>query len=290
MLKTMAKSTYHHLQGPQGLCEALTNIMNRWESGSSSKPLLIFDFDRTLTNGFAEPGQPLDKRIRGGEASLSALNQACAKGIEMFIVTARAPTKLTIEQLEASLNNCQQELFQVFGKSTDEYHVEKVDGRYLAWRGRLFASDYSKPIAVRQILSEIQLSGSDLVDLHFFDDFVMNSFDVGAGEFGPHVSTISTYWWDTFKEEEMGLIGSVVSFSSDFPYQDQCEPALSAFGLTGEQITARKDYYIDRETKLNIKPKEKEELAPPVKIKEGLKANLGGLLAGIKPRMPPPPS
>ena len=54
-------------------------------------PLFAFDFDRTLTNGFAAPGATLDARIRGGRHTLEGLAATAAlpRG-RRCIVTARA--------------------------------------------------------------------------------------------------------------------------------------------------------------------------------------------------------
>ena len=291
----MAKCTYHHLQGPMGLSEAVDRVVESVSTHATEnlKHILVFDFDRTLTNGFASPDAnlPVEKRIRGGSMTLESLRKAKSVGSEMFIITARSPTRLTIEQLEASMKNCQQELAEIFikqdqTKELDQpYRVEKVNGRNLAWRGRLFASDYSKPIAMQQILSEISLAETtnhhDIsLAVHFFDDYVMNAFDIGAGDYGPKVVDISTYWWDTHLEETSGSIGLVYSFSSDFPYQKGCESALLAFGIDHEKLEERRRIYLEFEAKHNIKPKAKEVLAAPKQVEANVKANLGSLLAG----------
>ena len=282
--------TYHHLEGAEGLSKAIHRILE--EKPKDVRTLLIFDFDRTLTNGFASPSLdlPIEKRIRGGLLTLNALRRAKSEGIDLFIITARSPTALTIESLEASMQNCQVELAEIFvppASANEKCHVEKINGRYLAWRGPLFAADYSKPIALQQILSTYNVKTEEKVQVHFFDDFVMNAFDIGVADYGAHVTHVSTYWWDTYEEETRGLMGLVNSFSSDFPYQKGTEAARLAFGMNDEVSNERRKWYEQYEKDHNIVQTAKEELPPPAPVSVEVKRNLGNLLA-LRPRPPPP--
>ena len=81
----------------------------------SSPPILVFDFDRTLTNGISSPGEAtLAKLVRGGSSTIAALSKAHALGWPLYIITARRPSALTIEQIYASLNNAQSALSRFF--------------------------------------------------------------------------------------------------------------------------------------------------------------------------------
>jgi len=286
-------STYIHLQhGPSGLSDAIHSILERTTKESIST-ILVFDFDRTLTNGFASPDKelPIEKRIRGGKLTLDALRKAKEHPlVQLFVITARSPSMLTIQQLEAAMQNCQAELAEIFIPSTEKYHVEKVNGRTLAWRGPIFAADYAKPIALQQILSTDKIK-ADKVEVHFFDDFVMNAFDIGVAEYGSHVTHVYSYWWDTYEEETKGMMGLMTSFSSDFPYQKGTEAARLAFRVDGKTSEERRQWYEAYEKLNKIVPNVvKEELPTPAPVSVEVKNGLGNLLAqrGKRPAFLPP--
>lgn len=260
---------FHHLQGMKSLGTKLLEIVKNTVE-LQVETFLLFDFDRTLTNGFATPDEtlPMEKRIRGGKHTLDAL-RVCKQHdhlIKMFIITARSPSVLTIQQLEASMSNCQSELAEIFltdDHKSSEYKVEKFHGIQLAFKGHLYASDYSKSFAIRHLLTTKPTSSK--TTLHFFDDFVGNAYDVGISEYpAGSLGGVHTYWWDTFEEEQLGFIGPITSFSSDFPYQDGTVKARIQFGLSPEDSEKRKAWYLQHELKNNIKPKDIKLEAPPV--------------------------
>ena len=88
------------LSGSGGLAAAVDAAV---ESGAASRTLLVFDFDRTLTNGISRPGDEVEtaKVVRGGEATVAALRRAHDAGAVLFIVTARRPARLSVEQIFA---------------------------------------------------------------------------------------------------------------------------------------------------------------------------------------------
>ena len=284
--------SFHHLPGPTSLGNTLDTILAQVVK-EKRETYLIFDFDRTLTNGFANPNEelPLERRIRGGGATLEALKQCKAHKelIHMYIITARSPTALTLQQLEASMTNCQEELAAIFLDSEEKaapYQVEKFHEIQLAFKGTLYASDYSKSTAIRHLLTT-KPSAETIV--HFFDDFVGNAFYVGISEYPVRtVKEVHAYWWDTFQEEQLGLIGPVTSFSSDFPYQDGTIHARKHFGLSDEESQKQKVWYLEHEKKNNIKPVIKIE-APPIQ-KLDLKAFQGLGFGGNRKQPPAPPS
>ena len=104
------------LSGAGGLAAAVSAALASRDSAECARTLLVFDFDRTLTNGSASPGDEADlsKVVRGGEATVAALRLAHEAGAGLFIVTARAPSRLTVEQLFASMDHAQAALSPFF--------------------------------------------------------------------------------------------------------------------------------------------------------------------------------
>ena len=283
---------FHHLQGHDGLANAIQQFLVDPKNTSDPNHIFVFDFDRTLTNGFADPTETgVERRVRGGWSTVESLRALKNTGFHMFIVTARNPSIMTIKQLEASLQQNQKELAEIFLNDTKEssanYHVENFsvsssDTFKLAWRGPIYASDYSKHAAIRHIIKNYPETDK-LLTIHFFDDFVGNAFDVGTQDLGPRVQTIHSYWWDSFQEETTKMMGIVPSFSSDFPYQEGTTHARIAFGMTEEVGHQRKTWYIEYETQYNIKPPQPEVKPEPKPLAI---SNFQSILQ-IKPRIPP---
>ena len=122
------------LSGSGGLAAAVNAAL---ESGAASRTLLVFDFDRTLTNGISRPGDEIAKVVRGGEATVAALRRAHDAGAELFIVTARRPARLSVEQLFASLDNAQSALSPFFPRGDCvEFRFGNRGGVPLARGGR----------------------------------------------------------------------------------------------------------------------------------------------------------
>ena len=88
--------------------------------------LFAFDFDKTLTNGFAPPGASLEARIRGGAHTLEGLKAtADLPGARRYIITARADetgrvSQGTLQQLASQISRSQPELLEYFDAPSDE--------------------------------------------------------------------------------------------------------------------------------------------------------------------------
>ena len=107
----------HHLEGRTALAKYLQDTMDK-NKGNRSRVVCIFDFDRTLTNGTSfKPGASLDRRVRGGKHTLTALKKISQAGAHFYIVTARSPRELVIKQVRESFKKAQRELGSLFDAS-----------------------------------------------------------------------------------------------------------------------------------------------------------------------------
>jgi hypothetical protein len=178
------------LSGPTGLATAVSAAL-AVSPDECARTLLVFDFDRTLTNGVASPGETdLAKLVRGGEATVAALRQAQAAGVGLYIITARRPSRLTVEQIFASLDHAQVALspffprgdeppveFRFAGGKGDGVSREKGHDVPLARGGCVYAADYQKAAAMAHIVQE---RGQEGLRVFFFDDSVVNAYEVGT--------------------------------------------------------------------------------------------------------------
>jgi len=88
--------------------------------------LFAFDFDKTLTNGFAPPGARLEERIRGGAHTLAGLKATAGLPNALrCIVTARADetgrvSQGKLQQVLSQLSRAQPELLEYFELPSDE--------------------------------------------------------------------------------------------------------------------------------------------------------------------------
>ena len=235
------------LSGAGGLAAAVSAAL---ASGPAARMLLVFDFDRTLTNGTSRPGDEaeLAKVVRGGEATVAALRRAHEAGAALFIITARRPSRLSVEQLFASMDNAQSALCPFFprGDCVEFRFGSEQGGVPLARGGCVYASGYQKAAALAHIVSERKQEG---LRVFFFDDSVVNSYVVGTslaqhlagGKLGPAVAELTSYWWDSF-EEEMGPSPSMGLSSlgtTDSNYFDYMQHMLLAYGVSSAQRDAR---------------------------------------------------
>ena len=89
-------------------------------------PLFAFDFDKTLTNGFAPPGACLEARVRGGAHTLDGLRATAAVPCSRrCIITARADetgrvSQGKLQQVVSQLHRAQPELLEFFEIPSDE--------------------------------------------------------------------------------------------------------------------------------------------------------------------------
>jgi hypothetical protein len=98
------------MRGPGALAVLIDQVI-----AYPGRKVMVFDFDRTLTNGFATPGDTLVSHgVRGGQETVDALVRAKAAGVELFIVTARKSTVLVLEQVLAQLKGPQKDLAMAF--------------------------------------------------------------------------------------------------------------------------------------------------------------------------------
>ena len=177
------------LSGSGGLAAAVSAAL---ESGPASRTLLVFDFDRTLTNGISRPGDETAKVVRGGEATVAALRRAHDAGAGLFIVTARRPARLSVEQIFASLDNAQAALAPFFPRGdVVEFRFGDRGGVPLARGGSVYASGYQKAAALAHIVSDQKQAG---LRVFFFDGHSgpMNDMTAAFGRMGetqPRVPT-----------------------------------------------------------------------------------------------------
>ena len=235
------------LSGSGGLAPAVSAAL---ESGLASRTLLVFDFDRTLTNGISRPGDEAEtaKVVRGGEATVAALRLAHEAGAGLFIITARRPARLSVEQLFASMDNAQSALSPFFprGDCVEFRFGSEQGGVPLARGGSVYASGYQKAAALAHIVSDQKQAG---LRVFFFDDSVVNSCVVGTsaaqhmagGELAPAVAELTSYWWDSY-EEKMGpspTMGLSPFGTADSNYSDHLRHMLLAYGVTAAERDAR---------------------------------------------------
>jgi len=170
----------------------------------------------------------------------------------MYIITARRPAKLTIEQLYASLDNAQSVLSSFFPRgSPGEFTTE--NGIPLARGGNIFASDYQKAAALSEIVMEnaSSLNEKQKLDIYFFDDAIVNAYVVGT-TLNQHLAEplhervrLTSCWWDPF-EEETGLNQTMTpshTDTTDSNHADFTPHMLEAYGITKEQRDERVKVY-----------------------------------------------
>ena len=230
------------------------------------KTLLVFDFDRTLTNGISMPGESdISKLVRGGERTLSALRRASEAGAQMYIITARRPVRMTILQLFASLDHAQSVLSPFFKRGEVEAFRWGVDDLPLARGGNIYAAGYQKALALAHIISETEY-GEECCRVLFFDDALVNAHVVaqstllhlsqspkgGTGS-STLVDSLSVHWWDCV-EEETGANPSMkasATMNADANYAESNRNMLKKFGVSEDECNSRIELYaaILRKTK-----------------------------------------
>jgi hypothetical protein len=227
-----------------------TTVSAALESGPASHTLLVFDFDRTLTNGISRPGDETEtaKVVRGGEATVAALRRAHDAGARLYVITARRPVRLSVEQLFASMDNAQSALSPFFprGDCVEFQFGSEQSSVPLARGGSVYASGYEKAAALAHIVSEQKQEG---LRVFFFDDSVVNSYVVGTSTaqhlaesgLASAVAELRSYWWDSY-EEEIGFSPTMELSSlesTDSNYWDYLQHMLLAYGVTSSEREAR---------------------------------------------------
>jgi len=222
---------------------------------------LFFDFDRTLTNGFSSAeDEDVEKRIRGGQATTVALQKALDSRIPLFVITARSPRKLVVQQLLSSFRGAQRELGEIL-ISQDDDEVDDIEEIVfsevplaLSRKAKIYAADYQKPTAIAHALIA-QMRISEKTTVMFFDDNAINAHDVGsrisealsrAGRSDViDLLKVKSYWWDCFLEETgpNASMKPIRMSSSDFVYHDYFQSQLSDFGISQEERRRRAEVY-----------------------------------------------
>ena len=263
------------ITGRGGLARELARWGAAAGSGNSCKLVVFADWDGTLSNGFAPPGmRELERRVRGGQATLDALLGIQRLSASVVIVTARPPRRAVLEQLAASLRGAQRELGAVLGvdQSSGEGSSRGDGGSHgsprlvasqevlfcgvplALWAGSgalaLYAAAYEKPAAVAHYLCQCIAPG-ERTEVLFVDDAVVNAHDVAerlarllleAGRADLLQSaSVTSLWWDTFDEVMTGEMVSVGPDSPDYPHTAHLDGALAAFGLVDAAERRRRD-------------------------------------------------
>jgi hypothetical protein len=247
---TTSNVNMQRLTGAAGLATAVSTALASYPAESL---LLVFDFDRTLTNGFSAPGDEANvaKVVRGGAMTVAALRQAHDAGAGLYIITARRPVRLSVEQLFASLDNAQSVLSPFFPRGDGPPVEFQSGGVPLACGGHIYAADYEKANALAHIVRERDQEG---VRVLFFDDTVVNSFVVGTAtakhlehksEGRGTMAELISYWWDSFEEETgpsptMGMSSFGTADSNYAPY---LRHMLAAYGISSAECDARIEVY-----------------------------------------------
>ena len=114
----------NRLTGPSGLGTFLIEACSSLPVDAVA--LFAFDFDKTLTNGFAPPGACLEARVRGGAHTLDGLRATVAVPCSRrCILTARADetgrvSQGKLQQVVSQLHRAQPELLEFFEIPSDE--------------------------------------------------------------------------------------------------------------------------------------------------------------------------
>mmetsp|Transcript_16223 Transcript_16223/g.18365 ORF Transcript_16223/g.18365 Transcript_16223/m.18365 type:complete len:294 (+) Transcript_16223:76-957(+) len=264
----------------------------------ASNSFFFFDFDRTLTNGYEfsenEKRAPIEKRIRGGNETLTTLTELFRHGAHFHIITARSAKTAVLDQLKASLKNSQNELEALFptdGNGT----VEEFHGINLAHVGSIYASGYQKEMAIAHSILHKSNLPEGPIRVFFFDDAVSNCHAVAENlhklfktpeekEILDRIE-LSVCWWDPFREEtevdgEPTMI-AVHSEDTDFSYHDYLGNALKMFGVDEKERSRVESIYKAEEKKYGRKAPstlvEKPPEAKPLQNLDKKFANLGAL-------------
>jgi len=245
-----------HIEGPGALLEEVSAIPTNEEN------LVFFDFDRTLTNGLTHKDvTQLDRRIRGGQSTVSALTALAEHGASMYILTSRSPRVGVVDQLAASLRGPQKEIGSLFLDEMEQPDAPLHDAKEIFYEGiplayskrtSLYACEYQKAAAIAYVLCEhFSRDWEGQATVYFFDDAVVNAYDVAArvpellirGGRSDLVSgriKLKSFWWDPFLEETelKSMIPTSVA-SAEYSYSRMMALPLEAFGVGLDEIEHR---------------------------------------------------
>jgi hypothetical protein len=248
----------HYLSGQAALARQVEEVM---ESCAAPRDVaLVFDFDRTLTNGYASPEQvAVEHRIRGGQATVQALHRAAKAGARLFVVTARSAREMILDTMVHSFSSSGtlHEIGELFVSADSAFEQVLVDDAKLARKGHIYATDYRKPAAIKHIFRTL----GEHAAVHFFDDFVGNAYDVALASWPPGC-VLHVYWWDPFEEERCESMTMVSTSSTDWSYKQEYAGYRRAFGVDDATALPRIQMYLER-AKSAAKPGADVGVKPP---------------------------
>ena len=214
------------LSGSRALGDTIASIVAQRQPEEVT--LLVFDFDKTLTNGHASPTSSLEQRVRGGTHTIEALRETLATpGILRKVLTARPPTKSSVESVALQLNGSMQ-LGEFFATEASAEECAPFEygscGAMIAHAADVYASGYDKPsgisalvldtctVAAARANTKVEERACPPIRVHFFDDSVSNAYRVSSetvlatgavpgmvGALPPQWDVpLTVYWWDLY--------------------------------------------------------------------------------------------
>eukprot|EP00568_Trieres_chinensis_P011021 CAMPEP_0183292202 /NCGR_PEP_ID=MMETSP0160_2-20130417/1347_1 /TAXON_ID=2839 ORGANISM="Odontella Sinensis, Strain Grunow 1884" /NCGR_SAMPLE_ID=MMETSP0160_2 /ASSEMBLY_ACC=CAM_ASM_000250 /LENGTH=419 /DNA_ID=CAMNT_0025453123 /DNA_START=22 /DNA_END=1278 /DNA_ORIENTATION=- len=271
--KTAEDDRGQRIEGPSGLAQFIHSVEQRHAKDEPGRIILVFDYDRTLTNGFASPDTAPFDRLRGGRESFDAISSCPYR---KFVLTARPASAATVTTMT---EHCAVLRMYVDAGALDiEGEVEKLDvsggqsgiTARIIRRGSVYASDYNKGLALAQIVARAwpELAAPESKQektyrfgrrfVYFVDDNVNNSFEVDTtshgvllSEYGEEYRCVKVrgIWWDTFVEEFgsdcKGNLPSMrpLGFGTDFSLNAEYAIALRHFGVSCSEREERLSRY-----------------------------------------------
>ena len=258
---------FEYESGSLGLTRVLRSVLECNER-QSQDTLVFLDFDRTLTNGLASGADlALDRRVRGGEPTVTALSDATHAKIPLYIITARSPRKCVLDQLVSSFRGPQRELASIFLRDETENHIDSEVITFqgyeiaVATRARFYATGYQKVLAMVHAISrkypkleDQERSSTRKISVVFVDDVAMNVNDVGQRAMGyfrkigradlAERVTLRLVWWDTFLEDTGNHpTMSPETGETEQPYMDFLHTLLLNFGIRSAESARRRAVY-----------------------------------------------
>ena len=160
------------LSSAHALGNTIAKMMLRHQDHRDRRVCLVFDFNKTLTNGGSGPEVSVEKKIRGGSHTAEALQETL---FLKFILIARDPTISTIETLKA--DRVLQALALNFGPAkTGKPVVEDIvkqndDTVPIAHLAHVYASAYKKAAGIEAIIAAHTARGLAVpTHVYFVDD------------------------------------------------------------------------------------------------------------------------
>lgn len=188
--------------GGAGLVRQLRALL---DTPGSAPKLFAFDFDNTLLVSPVSPSGVGPMALHGGDSMRALLNEMVTRpDIHLCIVTARKRSAKISQLLEALDAAGLGEMFRV-KLGLDEHALKGEEGESIKIKtnGRVVAAGFQKPAALAYVIDRYY---PDVQQVYFFDDNVMNAFEVeqnlGAlvGDYYQHKVEVAVWWVDIFCE------------------------------------------------------------------------------------------